>query len=358
MAEGPDKEQKTEDPTAGRLQRAREQGQIPASRELNHWFLIGTGTLILLAFAPSLGWSLIDTLRNFIARPDQVPDDPAALQALFAETLIKAATAVAVPLLLLLVAAIAGPLLQTGFNISSSPLAPKFSKISPMAGFHRLFSARTLIEFLKNLVKLIIIASVAFTLVKPVLPGMEHLIRMEPAAMLNETRHLVLRLCIGILATLTVIMIGDILYQRMHFMAGLRMTRQEVKDESKQNEGDPMVKQRLRQLRTQRARARMMANVPKADVVITNPTHFAVALQYDPAKMAAPVCLAKGQDLIALKIREIAGLHKVTIVENPPLARALYPTVEIDQAIPPEHYKAVAEVVSYVFRLRGRAVKR
>jgi flagellar biosynthetic protein FlhB len=149
-------------------------------------------------------------------------------------------------------------------------------------------------------------------------------------------------------------MIADMTYQRLAFIARMRMTRQEVKEEMRQSEGDPIIKQRLRAIRIQRARARMMANVPKADVVITNPTHFAVALQYNPAKMSAPLCLAKGQDLIALKIREIAGEHKISIVENPPLARALYATVEIDQEISPEHYKAVAEVISYVFRLRNR----
>ena len=357
MAEGEDKEQKTEEPTAGRLARAREQGQTPSSRELNHWFLISAGALILMALAPGMGRTLVGGLRNFIAQPDQVPDDPGALVSLFAATLEKAAMAVAAPLLLLLVAAVAGPLLQTGFLLSASPLAPKWSKVSPMAGFHRMFSRRTLVEFIKNLLKLTLIGGVAFTLAKPTLPGIEHLVQVQPAAMLEETRHLVLRLAVGILSTLTLIMVVDIIYQHFSFIANLRMTRQEIKEESRQNEGDPMVKQRLRQLRVQRARQRMMANVPNADVVITNPTHFAVALKYDSATGAAPICLAKGQDLIALKIREVATANKVTIVENPPLARALYPTVEIDAEIPPEHYKAVAEVISYVFRLRGRAVK-
>ncbi len=358
MAEGDDKEQKTEEPTSGRLARAREQGQAPTSREMNHWFLVGAGTLILMAFGPGMGHALTDTLRNFIARPDQVPDDSGALLDLFASTLVKAALIIAGPLLLLLAASVAGPLLQSGFLLSAHSLAPKFSKVSPVTGFHRIFSKRTLVEFGKNLAKLTLIATVAFNLVRPSLPGIEHLVQVEPVAMLEETRHLVMRLCVGILSTLTLIMVVDMVYQRFAFIANLRMTRQEVKEESRQNEGDPMVKQRLRQLRVQRARQRMMANVPKADVVITNPTHFAVALKYDPSSMVAPVCLAKGQDLIALRIREVAGQHQVTIVENPPLARALYPTVEIDQEIPPEHYKAVAEVISYVFRLRGRAVKR
>jgi flagellar biosynthetic protein FlhB len=182
------------------------------------------------------------------------------------------------------------------------------------------------------------------------------MIFLEPVQLVAEIRHLVLRLAFAIFATLTIVMLVDIIYQRFAFVARLRMSRQELKDESKQNEGDPIIKQRIRQIRVARARQRMMANVPKADVVITNPTHFAVALKYNPAEMAAPICLAKGQDLIALKIREIATTNKIAIVENPPLARALHATVEIDEPIAPEHYKAVAEIISYVFRLKGRTL--
>ena len=357
MAEDQDQDQKTEQPTAGRLQRAREQGQVPISRELNHWFLIGTGALILLALAPHMARTLVEDLRNFIAKPEQVPDDAGSLEGLFIHTIMHAGFVIALPLVLLMVAAVAGPLLQAGFLISADPLTPKWAKISPMAGFHRIFSRRALIEFLKNLTKLAIIATVALMLVKPTLPSIEHLIEMEPGQIIGEIRHLVLRLCLGILSTLTVIMLVDIIYQRFAFIARLRMTRQEVKEESRQSEGDPLIKQRIRQIRIQRARTRMMANVPKADVVITNPTHFAVALQYDPLKMTAPLCVAKGQDLIALKIREVAGENEVAIVENVALARALFPVVDIDKEIPPEHYKAVAEVISYVFRLRGKGVK-
>jgi flagellar biosynthetic protein FlhB len=357
MAEQQDNDQKTEQPTAARLARAREQGQVPVSRELNHWFLIGGGALILLGIAPHMARSLVNILRNFIAQPEQVPDNAGALEDVFTDTIMHVGLVVALPLILLLVAAMAGPLLQTGFLLSADPLMPKWSKISPMAGFHRIFSKRALIEFLKNLAKLALIATVAFNLVRPNLPTIEHLIEMQPIQIVAEVRQLVLRLCLGILSVLTVIMLVDVIYQRLSFVARMRMTRQEVKEELRQSEGDPLIRQRLRQIRVQRARTRMMANVPKADVIITNPTHFAVALQYDPLKMGAPKCVAKGQDLIALKIREIADENKVTIVENPPLARALYPMVEVDKEIPPEHYKAVAEVISYVFRLRGRGVK-
>ena len=355
MAED-DKDQKTEQPSQGRIDQAKGRGESPQSRELNHWFVIGTATLVLLVFLPHLAETMTVTLRNFIAAPESIPDDPAALGNVLGETVQKAAFALLVPMVLLLIGAAAGTLLQTGLIFSASPMIPRFAKISPMAGFHRLFSVRALVEFLKNLAKLGIIGSISFMVVKPALPGIEHMIFLEPAQLLSEIRYLVLRLATAIFCTLTLVMLADIIYQRFAFIARLRMSRQELKDEAKQNEGDPIIKQRIRQLRVARARQRMMQNVPKADVVITNPTHFAVALKYNPAEMVAPVCLAKGQDLIALRIREIAAGNKIAIVENPPLARALHASVEVDMPIAPEHYKAVAEVISYVFRLKGRTV--
>jgi flagellar biosynthetic protein FlhB len=354
MADDQEQSQKTEQPTSKRLQTAREQGQVPHSRELNHWFIIGGGCLILLAFMPGVAAKLLDILRAFIEKPDQVASDAASLSHIFSEPIERAALAIFVPLLILLVGAFCGPILQTGFLLSAEPLVPHFSKISPLAGIKRLFSSRTLVEFLKNLAKLTVVGSVVYLLLAPVLPDVEHFITQSPGATLEEFRHLLLRLAFGIFVTLTFIMMADVIYQRMAFTARMRMTKQEVKDENKENEGSPEIKQRIRQLRMQRARKRMMAAVPTADVVVTNPTHFAVALKYDAEKMGAPLVLAKGQDLIALKIREIATAHDVAIVENKPLARALYATVEIDQEVPPEHYKAVAEVISYVFRLRKK----
>jgi flagellar biosynthesis protein FlhB len=165
---------------------------------------------------------------------------------------------------------------------------------------------------------------------------------------------LAIRLVGGVLAALTVIAIADYAYQKISFMNSMRMSKQEVKEEYKQQEGDPFMKGKLRQIRTERARRRMMAAVPNASVIVTNPTHFAVALQYEMKSSGAPRLVAKGADLVAARIREVARAHNIPIVENPPVARALYATVEIDQEIPPEHYKAVAEIISYVFRLKGK----
>jgi flagellar biosynthetic protein FlhB len=350
------KDQKTEQPSQTRLDQAKSRGEGPQSRELNHWFVIGTATLVILVFAPHLAETTIVNLRNFIARPQDIPDNAASLQSVMAETVESTALSLLVPMVLLLIGAVAGTLFQTGIVFSWSPLIPRFSKVSPVSGFHRLFSVRALVEFLKNLAKLGIIGTVAFLVLRPVFPTIEDMVFLQPAQLVGEIRHLVLHLAFAIFATLTIVMLADIIYQRFAFVARLRMSRQELKDESKQNEGDPLIKQRIRQIRVARARQRMMANVPKADVVITNPTHFAVALKYNPAEMAAPVCVAKGQDLIALKIREVATKNKISIVENPPLARALHASVEIDEPIDPEHYKAVAEIISYVFRLKGRTI--
>ena len=356
MAE--DNDSKTEQPSQARLDRAKDEGQFAQSRELNHWFQIGGGTLVLFAFAPHIAKTLTANLQMFIAEPQSVPTDAGALQSLFAHAAENAGMILTVPLALLLVAAVAGPLVQTGIHFSTQPLHFNFSKLSPAQGIQKIVSIRAVVEFLKSLVKLALVATVCWNILHPIVPTIEHMMLMTPVEMLGELRQMVLHLCLSIFLTLTLLMIVDLIYQRFAFIAKMRMTKQEVKDEAKQSDGDPQIKQRIRQLRAQRARRRMMANVPKADVVITNPTHYAVALAYNPAEMAAPICLAKGQDLIALKIRELAGEHKITIIENPPLARALYATVEVDQNVPPEHYKAVAEVISYVFRLRNRAISR
>jgi flagellar biosynthetic protein FlhB len=247
-----------------------------------------------------------------------------------------------------------GPFLQVGFLFAPEVIRPDFSKISPVKGFTRLFSRRALIEFAKGLMKLSLVGGVGYLMIKPYYAAMDHMVGLPLPLLLAETMTLTMRMMIGILVALAALTVVDVVYQRNEFYQRMRMTRQEVKDEYRQSEGDPHVKGRLRKLRQERARRRMMQAVPKADVVITNPTHYAVALAYKPEEMDAPVCIAKGLDNVALRIREIAKEHGVVTYENRPLARVLYDTVEIDEAVPPEHYKAVAEVISYVFRLKGR----
>jgi flagellar biosynthetic protein FlhB len=252
---------------------------------------------------------------------------------------------------------LAGPLLQTGLLFAPEKIAFELEHISPMKGFQRIFSVRAVVEFVKGILKIAVIGAVAAYLLHPELARLPLLPSLGAAALGGEIEGLSLRLVGGVTAVLTAIAIADYVYQRMSFMRSMRMSKQEQRDEYKETEGDPFIKGKLRQIRTQRARKRMMAAVPKASVVVTNPTHFAVALQYEMASAGAPRVVAKGADLIAARIRELARQHGVPVVENPPVARALYATVEIDQEIPPEHYKAVAEIISYVLRLKGKLAK-
>jgi flagellar biosynthetic protein FlhB len=212
---------------------------------------------------------------------------------------------------------------------------------------------RSLSEFLKGLLKLAVVGSIVYFVLTPSVGDLHKLIGMEVVQLLGVMVKLLNRLLLTVFSAMLVIALLDVLYQRYEHIKGLRMSRQEIKDEMRESEGDPMVKGRLRQLRMERARKRMMAEVPKADVVVTNPTHYAVALRYDP-QMTSPKVVAKGVDKVAMKIREIAAENNVPVVENPPLARGLYASVDIDQEISPEFYKAVAEVIGYIYRMKRR----
>ena len=248
-------------------------------------------------------------------------------------------------------AAIAGNMIQHRLVWSTDPLKPQFSKISPLGGLQRLFSKQALANFAKGLVKLVVIGSVMGALLWPQRHRLEGLVRTDILGTLVLTRSLALDLLGAVVAILAFVAATDYLFQYRQWFERQKMSLQEMKEEFKQSEGDPHVKGRIRQLRQARMKKRMMAAVPKASVVITNPTHYAVALSYERG-MSAPVCVAKGVDTIALKIREIAAEHDVPIVENVPLARALHATVEIDDEIPVEHYHAVAEVIGYVMGLK------
>jgi flagellar biosynthetic protein FlhB len=234
-------------------------------------------------------------------------------------------------------------------------LMPKFNRVSPLAGIKRLFSAQALANFAKGLLKLIVVGSVLTALLWPERHRSEGMVWTDPAAILPLVQVLSLKLMGAVVALLAIIAAADYLFQYRQWYTRQKMTLRELKDEFKESEGDPAIKGKIRQIRQRRMSKRMIAAVPKATVVITNPTHYSIALQYERG-MDAPVCVAKGVDDLALKIREVAREHSVPIVENPPLARALHATVEVDQAITPEHYKAVAEVIGYVMKLR-RAVR-
>ena len=354
MAEETDKTQKTEEPTQKRIDEARGKGQVASSREVFHWFMILGATVSVLMIFPSALGKLKNALTPFVASPHAILMDPRNLGDVLIDLAAQIAVALAPFIILLVAMAVFAGVIQNGVIVAVDQIKPKFERLSLAKGFGRLFSARSLTEFAKGLFKLAIVATVATLLVRPSLSGITALDSADVMVMLDFLHMLSVRVLAGVFAVITVIAGLDFLYQKFEHHRNLRMSLQELRDEFKQTEGDPMIKSRLRQIRMERARRRMMSAVPEADVVITNPTHYAVALSYDMDAMDAPRLVAKGIDSLALKIREIATENGVPIVENRPLAQALYGGVELDEDIKPEHYKAVAEVIGYVMRLSGR----
>src|SRR5215470_5695716 len=350
MAEDNDTE-RTEDPTQKRLDDAHAKGDVAKSQEVNTWFMIAGATLVLSTFSGSLGSGLFTPLRALIANSWMIRTDGPGLLALMQHIEYALIAAVGVPFLMLMIAAIAGNMIQHRLVWSTESLKPKLSKISPGAGFKRIFGKQAVANFVKGLFKLVALGAVMMAVLWPERHRLEAMVRFDPAALMGATTGLTMHLLGAVVAMLAVVAVADYFFQCRQWYERQKMTLQEMKEEYKQSEGDPHVKGRIRQLRQQRMKKRMMAAVPKASVIITNPTHYSVALAYDRG-MAAPVCVAKGVDNIAFKIREIAKKHDIPIVENVPLARSLYATVDIDEEIPVEHYHAVAEVIGFVMRLK------
>jgi flagellar biosynthetic protein FlhB len=346
--------QKTEEPTPKKLEEARKRGQVAVSREASNWLMLVAGTILIAAAAGPILSELQQIMKAYIEHAHDMPGVPGGFNVILGGAFKKIALLLMLPFLALMAAAFLGPFLQVGPLFAPEVIKPDISKISPLKGFSRLFSMRSLVEFFKGILKIVIVAVVGFFILYPYYGQVDHMVGLPLDALLDEMQELIVKLLTGIVVVMMAVAVIDIAYQRQEHHKKMRMTRHELKEEYRQTEGDPHVKARLRQLRTERARKRMMQAVPEADVVITNPTHYSIALKYDSKEMEAPKCVAKGMDHIALRIREVAKEHGVEIVENPPLARTLYDVVELDEIIPTEHYKAVAEVISYVFRKQGK----
>jgi flagellar biosynthetic protein FlhB len=355
MAEDQDDTERTEDPTQKRLDEAIERGDVVKSQEVNTWFIIAASALVLLAFSGPMGTDIGITLRGILANSHAYKVEGGDLVRLVQKICLEVMVAVALPIMLLALAALFGNVIQHRLIWSMEAITPKFSKISPLAGVKRMFSKQALANFVKGLLKLALVGTVLAALLWPERHRLEGLISTDISVVIPFTKVMSLKLLGAVVAILAIIAAADYFFQYRQWFERQKMSLRELKEEFKQTEGDPKIKAKIRQIRHNRARKRMMSAVPKATVVVTNPTHFAVALHYERG-MPAPICVAKGADLIARKIREVATQHSVPVVENPPLARTLYATVEIDQEVPPEHYKAVAEIISYVMRLnRGLA---
>jgi flagellar biosynthetic protein FlhB len=355
--EAPDRESKTEDPSQKKLDDAHKKGDVVKSQEVNNWFMIaGSGLLFSMMAAPTTS-ALGDSLKLLLANADLFEIGGAALGNFMNNLAMTILLVAMIPLAVLMAFGIAANLVQHGPLLSVEPITPKLSKISPIQGAKRLFSTEALVNFVKGLIKIAVVGAVVWAVIWPEMSRLETMIMVDPALILPDFQALGLKVFGAVIAVVTVIALADYVYQRNKWWNRQKMTVQEVRDEYKQMEGSPEIKGRIRAIRNERSRQRMMANVPQATVVITNPTHFAVALKYD-RDMQAPICVAKGADDVAFRIRELAKEHDVPIVENPPLARALFASVEIDDTIPSEHFKAVAQVIGFVMRMKPKAAWR
>jgi flagellar biosynthetic protein FlhB len=353
VAEEVDRESKTEDPTPRRREEARRQGQVPFSAELVGSLVTFAGVIGLMYTGADVWSALMETFRHDLPRAFQPEFDTEAAAELFARAVARL-LAVLLPLFgALLAVGIVASVAQTGFQINTEKLAPDFDKLNPANGVSRLFSVAALVRGLLAILKVVALGLAAYLVLSPragvvMALSTDRLAWAAPAAW-----ALVIRLALYLTAAVALVAVLDYLYQRYRFEQSLRMTKEEVKRELKEEEGDPQIKARLRQLARERIRRRMLSQVPKATVVVTNPTHYAVALRYDPASDSAPVVVAKGSGTFAKRIADLARKNGVMVLERPPLARALYAGVKEGQPIPNQLFRAVAEVLAFVYRLRG-----
>jgi flagellar biosynthesis protein FlhB len=351
MAEQTEEDDRTEEPTQHKLEEAIKKGDVAKSQELNTLFVLGGFAIAIVILSKPVAANLALDMRAFLMNAHQVPGDAASMLSVGRTALIMALTAMALPFLFFMFAGLTGGAIQHRPLWTVDPMQPKLERISMLKGAKRMFGKEALVNFTKGLLKITIVGSLAAAIMWSERNDLDLLVQLDPAMMGGVVQSLSVKLMLGVLTLFFFVAIGDALYQRMSWHKRQRMTRKEIRDEYKQTDGNPEVKAKMRQLRSMRVRRRMMASIPDATVIITNPTHYAVALKFEKG-MQAPICVAKGVDSLALRIRKVAGEHDVPIIENPPLARALHATVDIDEEIPVEHYKAVAEVVGFVLRLR------
>ncbi|MCK5545753.1 MAG: flagellar biosynthesis protein FlhB [Rhodospirillaceae bacterium] len=352
MAEEDDS-QKTEDPTERKLSKAREKGQVGTSQEVKSWAILMGSLLTLSIMAPWMMGGIKDYSSGFIENSHALGTGVGSLQELMIDALLELGIYLSPIFIALMILAFAANVMQTGFLWAPDKITPKLNKISILSGVKRMFSSRALVEFLKGILKLGIVSVLMVAMAMPFVTDLELMPGYALADVVDRMFYLTIAISTGAIMVMTAIAIIDYAYQKFDHNKSQKMSRQEIKDEHKESEGDPQIKARIRKIRAERSQQRMMTAVPKADVVITNPTHYSIALEYKMDSMAAPRVLAKGIDHLALKIREVAKENDIPIVENVPLARALYSAVEVDEEIPVEHYKAVAEVIGYVMRLKG-----
>ncbi|MDX1949155.1 MAG: flagellar biosynthesis protein FlhB [Rickettsiales bacterium] len=354
MAEGDDDLEKTEEPTSRRIDQAVEKGQVAFSREITSFLFFVYLAVFILWLVPKLGQQGAVSLSSFIEYAGAIRISRETASKFFYESFGIFFELMIIPLGVTIIVALISSFMQNGVVFSAEPLMPKLEKISLIAGIKRIFSGRSILEFIKGIIKITIIGYITYSLVVAEIEKIINLPSQEVFTINEYTLILCFKIVLYVAAIMMIIALVDFLYQRFEYLKNLRMSKQELKEEFKQTEGNPEVKAKLKQIREQRARRRMMAAVPKADVVIRNPTHYAIALLYKTTEMKAPTIIAMGQDDLALKIIEVAEENEVPVVTNRNLAKSLYQTCDLDEEIPIEHYKAVAEVIAYVYKLKQK----
>lgn len=352
--------EKTEPATAKKLSDARKEGQVAKSREIANGLGLLAFFLILKFWIGTVAEQLLGVFPAFYNRiPETVtfwygmmPENDTRL--VFRQLLIQVLLIIAPILIIGLLISLISDIAQVGWHPTSKPMQPKFSKMNPISGFKKIFSANAIVELIKSIAKIGVIIYISYNYLKDkwfLLFDLYDMPLLQAISLIGET---VIDLGIRISIVYMVIAAADYIYQKYKFSKDMRMTKQEVKEEYKQQEGDPQIKGKIRQRMREASQRRMMQNLPQADVVITNPTHYAVAIKYDPQVADAPLVIAKGEDYLAAKIKEVAKENHIEIVENKPLARMLYANVDVGQAVPPELYQAVAEVLAFVYHLQGK----
>jgi flagellar biosynthesis protein FlhB len=361
MPEQGDNASRTEDASPRKLEEARKDGDVPKSVELTQVFALSGAFAAVAMGGGAMARQLADSLLPFIAHPDTIDLQGAAGQAVAWQVTMAAAPVLLTVLGATMLAGVSGNVIQHGVLFTTAKLKPDLSKLSPAQGFKRVFGIDGLMNFLRSALKVLLVGAVAWWVLAPHAGELTGLITQEPASVLSYSAGLARSLMFAVLSLLALGAVLDFIWQRHRFMERMKMTKEEVKEDYRQSEGDPHIKARQKQIRAERARRRMIQQVPKATVVVMNPTHYAVALRYEQGETPAPQCVAKGMDQVALRIRAIAEEAGVPVIEDAPLARALYANVEVDQIIPHQHYEAVAKIVGFILagkrpRQRARAL--
>lgn len=348
--------EKTEPATPRRREEARKKGQVAKSGEVGTALMVLGGVMFLRAMGPYIVRNLKETVYYFLNNMAAWEGDTLGLRSFFLVALVKFGLTIAPIFLGFIVIGFLGQVIQVGFMASTEALMPKFSRINPIEGFKRIFSKRALIEFVKSVAKVSLVGYLVYRLIRGNLQWLPHLGLLELGQSANLLVDSVYQMGLQVGLFLLIIAAADYWWQRREFENSIKMSKEEIKEEYKQLEGDPLIRSQIRQRQRQMASQRMMQAIPSADVIITNPTHYAIAISYKPGEMSAPQVVAKGRGVIAQRIKEEGAKHRITTVENRELARALYDSCEVGQEIPAHLYPAVAEVLAFVYRLRKKTV--